>query len=111
MKTAQQRLIGIEIETIDGMAIEVGRDPRKMTQDEIRELGHPPMAVLQAIRARCIDCCAGSPAEVRRCVSVSCPAWPFRMATNPWRERREMTQEQKDRATAILARARESKSK
>ncbi|MCW5605995.1 MAG: hypothetical protein KIT18_15750 [Burkholderiales bacterium] len=63
----------------------MGRDPRRMTQDELRALGHQAMSPLAALRLRCIDCCAGSPTEVRRCVSTSCPAWPFRMGKSPWR--------------------------
>ena len=72
----------------------VGRDPRKMTQDELRAMGHTPMSPMEAIRARCLDCCAGSSDEVRKCVAMACPSWPFRAGKNPWRapiseERRE----------------------
>jgi hypothetical protein len=34
-----------------------GRDPREMTRDELREAGHEPMSPLQALQARCLDCC------------------------------------------------------
>jgi hypothetical protein len=40
-------------------------------------------AVLQAIRAKCLDCCCGSPGEVRICHLMKCPLWPFRMGVNP----------------------------
>jgi hypothetical protein len=63
-----------------------GRDPREMTPDEMREAGHSPMPPLQAIRARCLDCCAGQANEVAACTAVKCPAWPFRMGTDPWRK-------------------------
>lgn len=33
----------------------------------------------QAIRDKCIDCCAGSQAEVRKCPVATCPLWRFRM--------------------------------
>ena len=33
----------------------------------------------QAIRDKCIDCCAGSRAEVRNCPATNCPLWRFRM--------------------------------
>lgn len=77
--------IGLEQTEIEGQACVVGRDPRRMTQDELRAMGHSPQPVLKAIRARCLDCCAGNDAEVRRCVATECPSWPFRMGTNPWR--------------------------
>jgi hypothetical protein len=37
-----------------------GRDPRTMSQDELRAMGHVPMSPNEAIRAHCLDCCAGS---------------------------------------------------
>lgn len=39
---------------------------------------------LTAIRAKCVDCSGGSPAEVRRCPNVHCTLWPFRMGSNPF---------------------------
>ena len=33
----------------------------------------------QAIRNKCIDCCGGVRAEVRKCPATNCPLWPFRM--------------------------------
>ena len=63
-----------------------GRDPREMTQDELREAGHEPMSPLQAHRARCLDCCDQQVNEISLCSAVGCPAWPFRMGTDPWRK-------------------------
>ena len=63
----------------------VGRDPRKLDQEGLQELGHLPMSPLSALRARCIDCCAGSADEVKKCIAVGCASWPFRMGVNPWR--------------------------
>ena len=64
---------------------DVGRDPRRVSRDELVAAGHKPMSPLKALRARCIDCCAGSANEVRLCTAVSCPAWPFRLGSSPWR--------------------------
>lgn len=33
----------------------------------------------KAIRLKCLDCCCGNNAEVRRCKAVSCPLWRYRM--------------------------------
>ena len=33
----------------------------------------------KAIRMKCIDCCCGNRAEVRKCPSMDCPLYPFRM--------------------------------
>jgi hypothetical protein len=75
-----------------------------MKQDELRALGHEPMSPLQALRLRCLDCCAGSAHEVKLCTAVKCPAWPFRLGTSPWRA--PMSEERKAAARAHLALAR-----
>jgi hypothetical protein len=33
----------------------------------------------KAIRLKCLDCCAGQSAEVRKCPAEQCPLWRFRM--------------------------------
>jgi hypothetical protein len=56
-----------------------------MSRAELEALGHQQMAPMQMIRAKCLDCCAGSADEVRKCVAITCPSWPARMGSNPWR--------------------------
>ena len=38
---------------------------------------------IKAIRAKCLDCCCDSAAEVRRCPIESCSLWPYRMGHRP----------------------------
>lgn len=33
----------------------------------------------KAIRLKCLDCCAGQSAEVRKCPVTHCPLWRYRM--------------------------------
>lgn len=80
--------------TIEGETAEIGRDPRKMTVEELTELGHNRRPLLAVIRANCIDCAGGSEAEVRRCRLVACPMWPYRMSKNPF-HRLELDDEQR----------------
>ena len=63
-----------------------GRDPRTMSPAELAEMGHEPMSPLQALRAHCLDCSAGSKQEVAKCMALRCPSWPFRMGSNPHRK-------------------------
>jgi len=56
-----------------------------MTQAELRAMGQEVMSPMEAIRAKCLDCCVGSAHEVRCCVAAACPSWPFRTGKNPWR--------------------------
>ena len=72
----------------------VGRDPREVPLGLLARY-HREKNPLKAIRARCLDCCCGNPKEVRKCVSVNCPSWPFRMGVNPFREKRVYSDEQK----------------
>jgi hypothetical protein len=74
-----------------------------MSQDELRLLGHEPMSPLAALRARCLDCCAGSADEVRKCMALDCPSWPFRMGVNPWRTMSEGRREAGRRLAARRA--------
>lgn len=39
---------------------------------------------LAAIRARCVDCCAGCAKEVELCDAKNCPSWPYRFGVDPW---------------------------
>ena len=50
---------------------------------------------LKALREKCVDCCCGDSSEVRKCVAVDCALWPFRMRTNPFRKRRELSVDEK----------------
>jgi hypothetical protein len=70
----------------------IGRDPREMTHEELKALGHEPQPVLEVIRAKCLDCAGGEAGAVRRCNQIECPLWPFRMGKNPWRAPRSEAQ-------------------
>jgi hypothetical protein len=63
---------------------------------------------LKAIREKCLDCCCENAAEVRKCVAVDCPLWPFRMGTNPFRKKRELSRQQKHERSERLRKARRS---
>jgi hypothetical protein len=82
----------------------VGKLPAKVAS-EILSLYHGEKNPLKAIRARCLDCCCQQPSEVRKCVAVNCPSWPFRMGTNPFRAKRVMSPERRrEMAERLLAR-------
>lgn len=64
---------------------------------------------VKAIRAFCIDCCGGSAYEVKLCTAPKCALYPFRLGKNPYRTKREMTEEQRAEAAERLAKARQNK--
>ena len=47
----------------------------------------------KAIRLKCLDCCAGQAAEVRKCPAESCPLWRFRMGREIKDENSEFSDE------------------
>jgi len=53
------------------------------TAEASREAGHTDDYPLEAIRRKCVDCCCGNAAEVRRCEAVTCALWPFRAGRYP----------------------------
>ena len=61
---------------------------------------------VKAIRAKCLDCCAGSVVEVRECPVAGCPLHPYRMGRNPFRQKRKLSADQIARLRSGLDRAR-----
>jgi hypothetical protein len=82
----------------------IGKHPSDVPL-EILSLKFRAQNPLTAIREKCLDCCCGNAAEVRKCVAVDCPSWPFRMGTNPFRKKRELSAEQKCERAARLTKA------
>lgn len=54
------------------------------------------MNPLKVIRLKCLDCCCGSSNEVSLCPATQCPLYEYRFGKNPYRKKREYTQEQLD---------------
>jgi hypothetical protein len=71
----------------------IGKHPKDVPS-EILAGYYPVQNPLKALRARCLDCCCGIATEVRKCVSVDCPSWPFRMGVNPFRAKRQISEAQ-----------------
>ena len=61
---------------------------------------------LRAIRAKCIDCSAGSMKEVRECVMLDCPLYPYRLGKSPNRKPRILTDEEREALRQRMAKLR-----
>jgi hypothetical protein len=55
-----------------------------LTRADLEKLGHGHRSPTKAMRAFCVDCMGGQFAEVKRCTSVGCSLWPYRMGKNPF---------------------------
>ena len=63
---------------------------------------------VKAIRAYCLECSCGATSEVKYCPIDNCPLYPFRFGKNPYRQRREMTEEEKQVLADRLKEARKN---
>ena len=79
-----------------------------MTED-IRDSLPKHRNPVKVIRDKCLDCCCGSSKEVELCPVGKCPLHPFRFGKNPYREKREVSEEVKQAARERLANARARK--
>ena len=62
---------------------------------------------LRAIRAKCIDCSTGSMKEVRECMMLDCPLYPYRLGKSPNRKPRILTDEEREALRQRMAKMRE----
>lgn len=54
-----------------------------------------PINPVKAIREWCLQCCGDSPTAVKECGAPDCALYHFRFGKNPYRTKRELTDEQK----------------
>jgi hypothetical protein len=78
----------------------IGRDPRRIPNGEFEHAGLSATPIMAVIRAKCVDCCGGQTEEVRKCVAITCPNWPYRMGVNPFRVI-NLTDEERARRSAV----------
>jgi hypothetical protein len=63
---------------------------------------------VKAIRAYCLECSNDQTSEVKNCPMYRCPLYPFRFGKNPYRQRREMTEAEKQVLADRLREARKN---
>ena len=76
-------------------------------RDELPKYRNP----VKVIRNKCLDCCGGSSKEVELCPIETCPLWRWRFGKNPYREKRELTDEQKAAVRERMAKLNASRAK
>lgn len=62
--------------------------PIELPAASLEKLGHHKRNPLKAVREHCLDCHGGNRAEVRRCTSVGCSLWVYRLGSNPYSARK-----------------------
>ena len=90
----------------------IGRDPMEIPVEVLAASGHPPRRTSALVAAfakgaggdclgledvrkyrdirrhACLPCLDSNDAEVRRCTTIHCPFWPYRMGRNPHNPKR-----------------------
>ena len=68
-----------EYESVTATLVKAVQDLPTESEDPENQVKTP----IKAIRAKCLDCTCGHPAEVRNCTIKSCPLYPYRMGHRP----------------------------
>ena len=66
---------------------------------------------LKAIRKKCLDCCVGQVDEVKKCPIEDCELWHFRFGKNPYRTKKQLTEEQRQALVERLKKGKENVSR
>lgn len=74
--------------TDEGKKELASKPPEFWGRKGLGKIGHRKRPILKTIRAYCIQCGVYQPKEVKLCQFVTCPLWPYRMGTDPFRKRR-----------------------
>jgi hypothetical protein len=64
---------------------------------------------VKVIRQKCRDCTCNQITEIENCTVNLCPLWPWRMGKNPYRVKKIMTDEHKERLAKASSKSREKK--
>jgi hypothetical protein len=76
-------------ERVRAAANDPSKAPVRLSEGEMRAVGHVKKSPTRAIREMCVDCMGGTSlqhakGEIAGCTSVGCPLWPFRFGRNPF---------------------------
>ena len=67
------------------------------TEDEFNKEVSENTNVLRAIRLKCLDCSTYNINEIKECSVKNCPLYPFRLGNNPFRKKKEISEEERNK--------------
>lgn len=85
-----------ENEMLNEMELDTEIEDTELEDVETEDGNTKVMTPMKAIRAKCLDCCAGQYSEVKMCPCTTCPLYDFRLGKNPNRKPRNLTEEQRE---------------
>ena len=67
------------------------------TDEEFKKEVSENTNVLRAIRLKCLDCSTYNINEIKECPVKNCPLFPFRNGNNPFRKKKELSEEERNK--------------
>ena len=65
-------------------------------------------SLIKTVRAHCIDCSGGQSSEVKSCQCKICNLYPYRMGRDPFRQKRVLSEAQKNQVRINLQKGRDN---
>lgn len=79
--------------------------------EDVRDGMDSPKNPVKAIRLKCRDCTNNQISEIDNCTVKTCPLHPWRFGKNPYRQKRKMSEEDREKAKLRLANVRDKSKK
>ena len=67
------------------------------TEEEFNREVYENTNVLRAIKLKCLDCSTYNINEIKECPVKNCPLYPFRLGKNPFRKKKELSEEERNK--------------
>ena len=67
------------------------------TDEEFKKEVSENTNVLRAIKLKCLDCSTYNINEIKECPVKNCPLFPFRNGNNPFRKKKELSEEERSK--------------
>ena len=67
------------------------------TEEEFNREVSENTNVLRAIKLKCLDCSTYNINEIKECPVKNCPLYPFRLGKNPFRKKKEISEEERNK--------------
>ena len=67
------------------------------TEEEFNKEVSENTNVLRAIKLKCLDCSTYNINEIKECPVNKCPLYPFRLGKNPFRKKKELSEEERNK--------------
>lgn len=65
------------------------------TDEEFKKEVSENTNVTRAIKLKCLDCSTYNINEIKECPVKECPLYPFRLGKNPFRKKKELSEEER----------------